>query len=324
MISIRKFDCLKNTLSDLTIIVLTRNNEKTIEQCLSAIFSQPLEYYKIEVIVCDNGSIDKTVSIAKKYDIRFISLPNLNIPKLRNTAANSANSIFIGFVDSDCIIGENWVINALKTLENSKISITGYRYTLPRFSTWFQRVWYLNNGKGKNKEQLIPAGNLIVDKRDFFGINGFDETLETGEDAEFLDRARATGLSVVSNPKLINFHLGFPKNIGEFYKKEKWYGKGIKLSDLGRGRDKPTLGAVLFFISIVVFIISLLKAEFVCVLFSFFACFCLCLLAALHRKYLNGVGNNILIMTFIYMVYFSARINSILQFKIFEYALKRK
>ena len=55
-----------NTLSPLvSIIIRTKNEERWIEHCLSAIAEQTLKDF--EIILVDNNSDDWSVKIAKKY-----------------------------------------------------------------------------------------------------------------------------------------------------------------------------------------------------------------------------------------------------------------
>ena len=51
----------------VSIIVRTKNEEKWISSCLSKIFEQ--NYKKIEVIIVDNNSKDKTVERAKNFPV---------------------------------------------------------------------------------------------------------------------------------------------------------------------------------------------------------------------------------------------------------------
>ena len=84
----------------VSIIVATRNNEQTINECLSAIFE--LNYPKdfLEVIVVDGCSTDRTLEIAEKYPVKVISAP-LNAPAAYNYASKMINNEVLGFIDSD-------------------------------------------------------------------------------------------------------------------------------------------------------------------------------------------------------------------------------
>ena len=308
---------------DITIAVLTRNNEKTIRQCIDAILLNYKHFFRVELLVLDNGSTDSTLEIVRNYGIEPKHLPSLNIPQLRNMAGRNAKSEIIGFVDSDCIIGCNWISRALKILEEPNVSITGYRYSMLENSTWLQTSWYSNNKKERRDDQLIPGGNIIVKKKSFWSIGGFNEKLKTGEDADFLERARMSGHGIVSDPELVNFHLGFPENLIDFYRKEKWYGKGTQIHNLLKGHDKPTLGAITFFLCVFVSLIGSLFLNYWVAITGFGLALCTCLAAAMHRKYVNGVGRGLMSMTFIYIVYFIARINSLIE-SLFNDSFKKK
>ena len=53
----------------ITIIIPCYNTEKYIEKCLDSILNQNLKKY--EVILVDDCSTDKTVSIIKKYEKKY-------------------------------------------------------------------------------------------------------------------------------------------------------------------------------------------------------------------------------------------------------------
>ena len=79
----------------VSIIIATLNNERTIDECLKAIFE--LNYPKdfLEVIVVDGCSKDATVKIAEKYPVKVISTP-LNAPAAYNYAIKIANNDVLG------------------------------------------------------------------------------------------------------------------------------------------------------------------------------------------------------------------------------------
>ena len=52
----------------VSIIVRTKNEERWIDHCLSAIATQSIRDY--EIILVDNNSDDNSVKIAKKYNLK--------------------------------------------------------------------------------------------------------------------------------------------------------------------------------------------------------------------------------------------------------------
>lgn len=80
----------------ISVVVLTKNEEKNIEDCLKTLL------WCDEILVIDDYSIDKTVIIAKKYTKHVFS-HNLedNFSAQRNFALEKAKGDWILFVDAD-------------------------------------------------------------------------------------------------------------------------------------------------------------------------------------------------------------------------------
>ena len=55
----------------ISVVIRTLNEEKYLEQLLSAIQSQDKEGFDIEIVIIDSGSTDKTLFIAKKFEARI-------------------------------------------------------------------------------------------------------------------------------------------------------------------------------------------------------------------------------------------------------------
>ena len=87
-----------------SVLITSYNSADTIERCLKSVLSQV--FLDFEVIVVDDGSSDKSVSLIKKFEdprIRLVSLRrNSGGPALpRNTALDLAKGTWVCFLDSD-------------------------------------------------------------------------------------------------------------------------------------------------------------------------------------------------------------------------------
>ena len=56
-----------DTVNLVSIIIVAKNAEKTIGECLARIRGQNYPGEKIEILVIDGGSTDKTIDIISKY-----------------------------------------------------------------------------------------------------------------------------------------------------------------------------------------------------------------------------------------------------------------
>lgn len=104
----------------LSIIIPVYNVEKYIEKTLRSVLSQDVDRASYEVIVVNDGSPDKSLSIIQKiieegYDIKLINQKNQGLSIARNNGMRVAQGEYIWFVDSD-----DWI------RENSLASLYGY------------------------------------------------------------------------------------------------------------------------------------------------------------------------------------------------------
>ena len=86
----------------ITVIINVYNGEKFINKCLDSIINQT--YKNLEILIINDGSTDKTLSIIKKYKdkrIRIISTENKGLSVSRNIGIENASGDYLYFIDSD-------------------------------------------------------------------------------------------------------------------------------------------------------------------------------------------------------------------------------
>lgn len=88
----------------ISIIIPVYNVEKYLERCLDSVVNQTLR--EIEIICVDDGSIDTSPSILRRYAnldsrIKIVSQKNKGQASARNAGIQVAKGTYIGFVDAD-------------------------------------------------------------------------------------------------------------------------------------------------------------------------------------------------------------------------------
>lgn len=73
-------------MADITAIILTKNEEQNIAECLESI-----KDFVERIVIIDSGSSDKTVEIAKKYNANIFFNPFENYSKQFNWGIDNAN-----------------------------------------------------------------------------------------------------------------------------------------------------------------------------------------------------------------------------------------
>ncbi|MBI4788178.1 MAG: glycosyltransferase family 2 protein [Chloroflexi bacterium] len=80
----------------LSIIILTRDEERHIRDCLASVRD-----FADELLVFDSGSLDRTVEIAREMGARVEARPFDDFAKQRNAAIAAAHGDWIFFIDAD-------------------------------------------------------------------------------------------------------------------------------------------------------------------------------------------------------------------------------
>lgn len=113
----------------LTLVITAYNAEKTIFKLLSSISQQLVE--GIEVIVIDDGSIDKTYSICKSIEnkkIKIIHEENAGVSFARNVGIKYASSDYLWFIDSDDFLPDNVLLKIINVLKQKSPDVIMANY----------------------------------------------------------------------------------------------------------------------------------------------------------------------------------------------------
>ena len=89
----------------ISIITITYNSEKTLEDTIKSVITQ--DYENLEYIIIDGGSKDKTLEIVGKYQeyiSYFVSEPDKGICDAFNKGIAAATGEIIGIINSDDLL----------------------------------------------------------------------------------------------------------------------------------------------------------------------------------------------------------------------------
>ena len=117
----------------LSIIVPVYNVEKYLSKCLDSLLAQDIPISDYEIIIINDGSTDKSLSIADTYsesysNIRVISQLNKGLGGARNTGIKASDGKYLFFVDSDDLIKKNSLKHLLEFMEFKKLDALRFNY----------------------------------------------------------------------------------------------------------------------------------------------------------------------------------------------------
>jgi len=225
----------------VSVIIPALNEEENIEDCILSLQSLDKMDMAVEIIVIDNGSTDATFEIASKMGVKTHLLKDVNVAALRNYGASISTGCLLAFLDADCIVAEDWLMQAIDTINKEDADAVGSVHEIPYSSNWVGRVAEkLGSKKSGVNAKYIPSGNFIIKRASFEMIEGFNGDLETSEDVDICYRLMKTGGRIFLNPKIRALHYGAPTSAKEMFLRELWHGKSVFfafLSDIATARN---------------------------------------------------------------------------------------
>lgn len=236
---------------------------------------------QIESVLVDGGSTDGTPDEARKAGFtKVIVRPGANIPVCRNAGALESVGDWLAYVDGDCELAEDWLEQALPFLEANDAVILGWPARPPEPMNRLQAAWHyhwmtknprLEEFKGRavvktEGFRLATTRNMILTRRAFDAVEGFNEELPTGEDTDFAFRAYMKQIPVLGYPELKVVHHGEPATMRQFFKQQLWHANRrsyqhiVRLSGGKIGGNAPKF-AILFFLCADLAVIGLAAAA---------------------------------------------------------------
>jgi glycosyltransferase involved in cell wall biosynthesis len=172
----------------VTVVITTRNEEKNIGLCLKSVQSQ--SWPKVEVIVVDNGSEDRTKEIAYLYtNLVYDKGPERSAQRNYGLIEKSTGS-YLMYVDADMVLAPRTVELCMAQIEREQLSGLYIPELILGKCYWsqvrrFERLFY---------NATCIDGARFFRKDIFSKVGGFDEELfqvGSGEDWD-LDQSLLT------------------------------------------------------------------------------------------------------------------------------------
>ena len=119
-----------HNLPKISYCIFTYNEEKNIEGSLASVFDQDYPKDKLEVILVDDNSTDRTLAIARKFPVRILHNGKRDGDLSATIGFNNATGDFFTAVGADMQFrGKDWFLQMVKPLmENQDMPAAFTRY----------------------------------------------------------------------------------------------------------------------------------------------------------------------------------------------------
>ena len=112
----------------VSIIIPVFNGERTIRECLESVLGS--DYKPFEIIIVDDGSMDKTSEIVKNFSrVKLLAQANSGSAAAKNLGAKSATGNYLYFLDSDVVISKDTISKLVNTAKTHDVDMVMGRYS---------------------------------------------------------------------------------------------------------------------------------------------------------------------------------------------------
>jgi glycosyltransferase involved in cell wall biosynthesis len=169
----------------VSVVVPTRNSERTLEACLLSIRAQT--HGDVEIVVVDNHSTDATQSVGRQLSDRFATIGPERSAQRNHGAALAAGSHLL-FIDSDMVLEPEVVRDCVA------LAAVAEAIVIPEES-FGEGFW----ARCKTLERRCYLGDESIEAARFFTrdiferVAGYDESMDAAEDWDLHERVRTAG-----------------------------------------------------------------------------------------------------------------------------------
>ncbi len=207
--------------ADLSVVVCSYNGEAGLPRCLDALAGQAIRQ-RLEVIVVDDGSADRTGDVARAHGATVIRhRVNRGLAAARNTGLRAASAPIVAFVDDDCEPEPDWAQRLLAGYGKGVIGVGGpvvpvapdgfmagylqrHNPLRPleldlarsdrlgyRFLLYLKRQWAAGEAHGQRDVYGFVGANMSFRRQAVIAAGGFDERFRFGAEEGDLCRRLA-------------------------------------------------------------------------------------------------------------------------------------
>ncbi|MBN2112165.1 glycosyltransferase family 2 protein, partial [Candidatus Woesearchaeota archaeon] len=278
----KKHRCKETPL--VTIAIAAYNEERTIEKTISSIAKADYPKDKIEIIVVNDGSRDRTADVVeeliKKYPdfgIKLISKPNGGKASAINRALEAAKGELFGVVDADSRISPNCMRMMAPYFAEKNLGAVISRIKVDKPNKLLERIqrfeYIMSNMIRKLMASigtlaLTPGVLSIYRTKLIRELGGFDENrANLTEDLEIAMRLKYNGYDVKMESESIVYTV-VPKTIKGLWRQRIRWARGyiynhVKYKDMFFSRKHSLFGVFQMPVNILVLILLIINVSII-------------------------------------------------------------
>jgi len=213
----------------VSVVVAAYNAARTLDSCLDALTR--LAYPDYEVIVVNDGSIDDTEAVMRRYpQFKGITTPNQGVSAARNEGLRAATGDIVAYIDSDADADPDWLHYLATTYMKGDVVGVGGPNMVPAGDNWVAKCVYRSPGGptqvmiDDQSAEHIPGCNMSFRKSALEEVGGFDPIFKTAaDDVDICWRLLDRGYRIGFSPSAVVWHHRRP-SVKAYWRQQVGYG----------------------------------------------------------------------------------------------------
>ncbi len=197
----------------ISIIIRSYNEEKHIERLLIGIKQQKIKFH--EIILVDSGSTDRTVQIAKKFNITILKIDkkDFTFGRALNIGCKKSKGEILVFVSAHVYpLKNNWLEKLIKPFSNKNVMVSFGRQIWDDETKFSEKQifkkWFPDKSYSSNDNYFCNNANCSI-RRKIWKKYEFDEELTGLEDLDLAKKIvdnKIGKISYVSDAEIVHVH----------------------------------------------------------------------------------------------------------------------
>jgi glycosyltransferase involved in cell wall biosynthesis len=250
----------------ISVVICTLNRDYYLKSALQSLVDQTLSCENFEILVIDNGSVDKTKEVATQEfsflgNIFYIYEPQTGLNYARNTGLKNSRGKYIAYLDDDAIASPQWLENILNIFQNSAPNVACIGGKIDPLWESDRPEWLSDNLLGYlaildispistilSKGQFLYGVNFAFDKNILQSIGGFEAGLDrqgknllSNGDIMVQKRIQDQGYVCFYDPKISVQHQIQASRLQPEWFYQRAYWQGISDAAMKNKRNKSVL-----------------------------------------------------------------------------------
>lgn len=212
----------------VSIVIPNKDNKADLKKCVDSILKSTYQNY--EIVIVENNSIkEETFKYYEKLQEEYSNIKvvvckidNFNYSKINNFGVSNTTGDYIILLNNDTkILSLNWIENMLGICQREDVGVVGAKLLYPDFTVQHAGVvigiggiaghinlnikdedpGYFSRAEVINNFSAVTAACLMIKKKVFYEVGGFDESLAVAfNDIDLCLKVRKIGKLIVYTP----------------------------------------------------------------------------------------------------------------------------